>query len=382
MVEPRRVHDWEGERHATWLELFFDLVFVVAVARLAVVLHDDHDVGGFLTFLGLFVPIWWAWISFSYFADLFDEDRPIDRIAHMAAMLGAAVVAVSLSGGVSDDSTVFAGAFASMFALLAVLYWHAGRTEPAASELCRWYVAGSAVGAALWTVSLATPTPARFWLWGLAVVVNAAISGPIAYARVSAPPRQTSHMPERFGLFALVVLGESVLAVINGIDVSARSTSTVVTAVAGFVIAASIWWIYFGAFDEQAIDRALATGRRAQLRSFLYGYGHLVVYAAIAASGVGVELAIEEAGHHGEPVMLLAVALTLVIVGTSLMASGVGSLGPPAIQIAKVAAPAIGLAATAVLDRASVATVVIAVAWAVLAAVKWHVRPSRHGELS
>ncbi|MGH9211995.1 MAG: low temperature requirement protein A [Acidimicrobiales bacterium] len=371
-VERRRVHDWEESRHATWLELFYDLVFVVAVARLALLLHDDHDLGGLLTFFALFVPIWWAWISFSYFADLFDEDRPLDRIAQLAAMLGAAVVAVALSSGVSDDSTVVAAAFAAMFTLLAVLYAHAGRTEPAARELIRWYVAGSTAGASLWAASIVTPTPARYWLWGLAVVVNAMLSGPVAYARTTAPPQQVSHMPERFGLFALVVLGESVLAVVNGIDAATWGMASVVTAVAGFVIAASIWWVYFGAFDEHAIDRALASGRYAQVRSFLYGYGHLAVYAAIAATGVGVELAIEEAGHDGEPVMLLAVALTLVMVGLTIMASGVGSQGPGYVMATKAVVPPLGIVATLAFDDAAVATVVIAVCWAVLAAVKWH----------
>jgi low temperature requirement protein LtrA len=369
-VEPRRVHDWEDDRHATWLELFYDLVFVVAVARLGALLHDDHDVDGFLVFAALFVPIWWAWISFSYFADLFDEDRTLDRLAQLAAMLGAAVVAVSLSGGVADDSTVFAGAFATMFALLAALYAHAGRTAPPARELCRWYVAGSATGAGLWLVSIAVPTPGRYWLWGAAVVANALLSGPIAYARMASPPRQVSHMPERFGLFAIVVLGESVLAVVSGIEAARWSTASMVTAVAGFVIAASIWWVYFGAFDENAIDRAIAGGRHAQVRSFLYGYGHLAVYAAIAATGVGVELAIERAGHGGEPVGLLATALTLVMVGLTLMASGVGSQGPRYLMATKAAVPLVGIAAMVLLDDVALAIAVIAIAWAILAAVK------------
>ncbi len=198
-VRPRHVHDSEptGVRHATWLELFFDLAFVVAVARLAVLLHDDHDLGGFFAFAGLFVTVWWAWISYSHFADLFDEDRPLDRLAQLSAMLGAAVAAVALSDGVTADSGVLAAVFAAMFSLLAGLYAHAWRTEPAARELCRWLVAGSAVGASCWLASLAVPAPGRFWLWAAAVVANAAISGPIAHARRSAHPHQVSHMPER-----------------------------------------------------------------------------------------------------------------------------------------------------------------------------------------
>jgi low temperature requirement protein LtrA len=369
-VEPRRVHDWEDTRRATWLELFYDLVFVVAVARLAALLYLDHDVGGFLTFVALFVPIWWAWISFSYFADLFDEDRPLDRLAQLAAMFGAAVVAVSLSGGVGTDSTLFAGAFAAMFTLLALLYAHAGWTEPAARELARWYVVGSATGAMVWLASMVTPAPARYWLWGLAVVAHALLSGPIAYGRMSSPPRQVSHMPERFGLFALVVLGEAVLAVVNGIETASWEPSSVVTAVAGFVVAASIWWVYFGAFDEHAIDRAIASGRHAQIRSFLYGYGHLAVYAAMAAVGVAVQIAIERAPHDGRPVGLLAAALALVMTGMTFMAAGIGSQGPAYLVTSKAAVVLVGIAAVLVLDDVVLATAVTAAAWAAFAAVK------------
>jgi low temperature requirement protein LtrA len=370
-TQPRHVHDWEPEiRHATWLELFFDLVFVVAVSRLAHLLHDDHDLGGFFTFAGLFVPIWWAWLSYSYFADLFDEDRPLDRLAQLAAMLGAAVVAVSLEDGVADDSTLFAGAFVVMFALLAVLYAHAARTAPAARELSRWYCAGSALGASLWALSLAVPTPGRYWLWGVAVVVNALVSGPIAYARMTSPPHQVSHMPERFGLFAIVVMGEGILAVVNGVAAADWDGAAVVTAVAGFTLAASIWWVYFANFDEGVIDRALAGGRQAQLRSFFYGYGHLVVYVAIAASSVAVQLAIEASIRGGEPVVLLPLSPALVVGGFLVVAYGRGDLLMSATLVAKMAILAATVVCAFVLHDATLATVAVALGWIALAVQK------------
>jgi low temperature requirement protein LtrA len=369
---PRRVHAGEGEveRHATWLELFFDLVFVVAVARLGAVLHHDHDFGGFLTYAGLFVPIWWAWISYSYFADLFDEDRTLDRLAQFAAMLGAAVVAVALSEGVTEDSNLFAGAFVAMFALLALLYAHACRTEPAARELCRWYVVGSTTGAALWLASLAVPSPGRYWLWAAAVTANALISGPIAYARTTSPPRQVSHMPERFGLFAIVMLGEGILAVVNGIEAAHWDAAAVVTAVAGFVIASSIWWTYFSDFDEATIDRAIASGRAAQVRAFLYGYGHLVVYIGIAASGVGVQVAIESSNRGSGPGLLLPATLALVVAGFVVMGAGTGALRLTWQLAVKAGVLATGVLASLVLEEVAAATVVVALGWVLMAVLK------------
>jgi low temperature requirement protein LtrA len=161
----RRVHDWEEARHATWLELFFDLVVVVAVASLASLLHDDHSAGGIAVFAGLLVIVWWVWISFSYFADLFDNDDVLDRVAQLTAMLGAGVLAFILSGGVSEDSGALAVTNAVLFAFLAVLYLQAGREEPRARELCGWYVFGSATGSALWAASLLVATPGRYVVW-------------------------------------------------------------------------------------------------------------------------------------------------------------------------------------------------------------------------
>jgi low temperature requirement protein LtrA len=319
------IHDWEPLRRATWLELFCDLVFVVAVARLGALLHHDHSLGGILEYTGLFVAVWWLWISFSYFADLFDNDGPLHRTAQLVAALGAAILAVTIAPGFGANSARFAAIFALLLALLTGMYALMGRLEPRAAELCRWYVAGSASGALLWAASMLFPGPARYALWVVALVVNSTVSGPLAYARMRRPPRQVSHMPERFGLFTLVVLGEAVWSTVAGIAEGGWSPGAVTVAVCGFVIACGIWWVYFGAFDEAAIDRVLAAGRRAQVRSFLYGYGHLLIYVAIAATGIGVELAAEAAAHH-QPARLplFGIAQATIIAGFVLISNGVG----------------------------------------------------------
>jgi low temperature requirement protein LtrA len=319
------VHDWDDEtRHATWLELFFDLVFVAALANIGGLLHHDPTVGGAATAFGLLVTIWWAWISFSYFADLFDDDTPLHRVVQLAAMLGAIVLAVTLTDGVAEDGHIFAVTFAAMFALLAGMYAVTGRSEPRAAELCQWYTVGSAVGAVLWATSAVVPAPGRYWLWGVAVVANAAISGPIAYSRMRQPPEQVSHMPERFGLFAIVVLGEAVLSVVRGVDATDWAAASTATAVAGFVIAAGMWWIYFSGFDEQAINRAIAGGRASEVRSFVYGYGQVLVYGAVVAVGVAVQIAIERAADGEDPPAILGWGVAALIVSFLVVGLGRG----------------------------------------------------------
>jgi low temperature requirement protein LtrA len=97
-----------GGRHATWLELFFDLVFVLAIAELAHYLHDHLTVGGFLGFAFLFLPVWLVWSNFSYYADLFNVDSPFYRVAMLAAMLFSIALAVNVHGALDGGSAGFA----------------------------------------------------------------------------------------------------------------------------------------------------------------------------------------------------------------------------------------------------------------------------------
>lgn len=359
-----------AQRHATWLELFFDLVVVAAVATLGEQLHDDHSISGVLRFAGLLAVVWWVWISYSYFADLFDEDGPVDRVAQLAAMLGTAVLAVTLANGVGEGSRILALTCCALFVLLALLYATAARAEPEAAELCRWYAFGSGLGAVMWAVSAFVPVPGRWWMWGAAVVANAAVSGPIAYARMRSAPAQASHMPERFGLFTIVVLGEAVLAVVRGVDATEWATGPVVSAMAGFVVAACIWWVYFDAFDESAIDRAIEGGRRAQVRAFLYGYGHLLIFAAVVAAGAGVELGIAEAAQGDAAPALLGWASTAVIAGFVLISQGIGLSVHPVAIAAKALVVVTSVVVAVFSVPATAGAVAVAGAWLLLVLVE------------
>ncbi len=215
-------------------------------------------------------------------------------------------------------------------------------------------------------------------MWGVALTANILVSGPLAYAFVREVPRQVSHMPERFGLFAIVVLGEAVLAVVNSIDQEAGPASAV-PAVAGFVVAAGIWWVYFAGFDEQAIDRALQTGRSAQVRSFLYGYGHLLLYAAIVVCGVAVELSAEEAMAGGSAVPLLGFGVAAVIAGFLLVSQGIGLRARRGIIPAKLALAAGSVAVTLSGIGAAAATVAVAAGWVALVLLEIAVRDRSPG---
>src|SRR5919202_1348369 len=110
--EPPRLRtmqeDEEEERRATWLELFFDLVFVVAVAQASYILLDELTVSRLFAYLGVFVPIWWAWMGFTFYANRFDTDDLPYRLLILIAMLAIAALAVSPRHAVGGSSQGFA----------------------------------------------------------------------------------------------------------------------------------------------------------------------------------------------------------------------------------------------------------------------------------
>ena len=140
----------EGERHASWLELFFDLVFVVAITELSQYLVADHSAAGFLRFAALFVPVWVAWQGYMAYATRFDTDDLGFRLAYFGAMLAIAAMAV-LIGDVAHGrhSAAFAVSYVALRAIMLLLYWRAWLAVPQARVLIRFYGLGYAGGAAL-----------------------------------------------------------------------------------------------------------------------------------------------------------------------------------------------------------------------------------------
>lgn len=280
------------ERTSTWLELFFDLCFVVAVAALARGLHDEPNLEGIVRFLGLFVPVWWSWMNFTWYATAFDNDDVPYRVTLLVAMLSILGLAASVGRiGVDPAAAVsFVVAYSLMLLLIVGLFLRARRHVPAAMRpFVAFHAGGNALGAAIWLSPLLVPSPLRYVVWALGFSVE--LLSPILAVRTLDDPRvgfHPRHIAERYGLFTLIVLGESVLAVASGTAGTDWAPAAVLTAILGFVAAACIWWLYFDHVGSSGIE----LGPRPAL---YWGYDHFAVYSGIAAFGVGVQLAIEAA---------------------------------------------------------------------------------------
>lgn len=290
-----------SERHASWLELFFDLVFVLAIAELARYLHDHLTVSGFLSFVFLWVPVWWIWSGYSYFGDLFTVDTPAYRVTMLTAMLLSIAVAVNVSTALDGGSAGFALAYIALRIVLVGLYaWSWFRVREARALSSR-YVAGFALGAAMWTGSLVVAEPARYWVWGLGLAIEIATPIVAQLEVLRSAPVQRSHLPERFGLFTLVVLGESIVVTGVGVADTDWTARSVLVAALSFTVVGCAWWLYFDHVDERAFERAASGGVRALLNGFLWAYGHLLTYIGLTAMAVGIELAIDQAAEPALP---------------------------------------------------------------------------------
>jgi low temperature requirement protein LtrA len=291
-LEPPRLRttaDPGEERHATWFELYFDLVFVAAVGELASALARDPSAPVFARFAALFVVLAWAWAGFTFYANRFDTDDLIYRLAKSGAMLAIAALAVNLHRVMAGQGgTVgFAAGYVVVRSLLVALYIRARlHVRGPGRDLINIYIANFSLTTGLWLLSIFLPEPYRFVLWGLALVIDLA-TPPRAWPALAGAPIVVSHLTDRFGTFFIIVLGASVVGVVAGVAGFVFSFESWVVAGVCFVIALSLWWIYFDLADTSVLGRGVL--------GLVYVYGHFPLLGGVAAFGAGTELAITHA---------------------------------------------------------------------------------------
>jgi low temperature requirement protein LtrA len=307
-------------RRATWLELFFDLVFVAAVGQLANSLSAEPTPERFFEFLGLFVPVWWAWMGFTFYANRFDTDDVVYRLLMLLAMFAVAVLATTIPSVFAGATAGFPIAYVAVRVVLLALYARAARHVPEARALASSFLGAFGISVVIWLVSLAFEAPWAYVLWGVALAIELVAPIP-AWRLLRDAPVDRRHLPERFGLLTLIVLGESVLAVVLGVSKVSWDAGSAAAAAAGFLVAAAIWWIYFDFLDEGALTS------RGILGGLTYTYMNYFVVVGLAALGVGVKLAILAAGgdhrYDGTSWILSAgLALTMLGLGVIQLVAG------------------------------------------------------------
>ena len=293
-MQPRNPDD--AHRTATPLELFFDLVFVVALAQAASGLHhavaDAHAVEGIVGYLLAFFGIWWAWMNFTWFASAYDVDDAPYRVLVFVQMTGALIFAAGVPALAELDLTGAVAGYVVMRVALVVQWIRAGRGDPERRACAHRYAVGISAAQAGWVLLLFAPE--GLVLPGFVALVVVELLVPAwAEARMRTP-WHPHHIAERYGLMTIIVLGESVLAATIAIQAALAGGEALVdvlpTIAGGLLILYSMWWIYF----DRPVHDLLTSLRRA----FVWGYGHYFVFAAAAAVGAGLAVSVDVATGH------------------------------------------------------------------------------------
>lgn len=287
----------EPGRSASTLELFFDLVFVVAVSIASVQLHHalsaGHVLDGLVTYGLVFFGIWWAWMNFTWFATSFDTDDWLYRVLTIVQMAGVLVLAAGVEPVFTEaDHTLSVLGYVVMRLAMVVQWLRASRSDASVRHVARVHAGGIAVLQVLWLAQLALPeVPGRVALVALLV---AEVAVPVVAQRRGTTPWHPHHIAERYGLFTLILLGESLLASANAIIEAIHDTaalgSLVSIAVLVVVVTAALWWIYFWPPHHRSVTDPGGTLR--------YGYVHYFVLAAAGALSAGIEVEIDVLTGH------------------------------------------------------------------------------------
>jgi low temperature requirement protein LtrA len=285
----------EEEKRVSWAELFFDLVFVVAVTQISGVLERDHHWGALLRALVLFVPIYWLWVGTSIQTNLQDTSRPLLRIRIFAIALAAIFMALALPE-----------AYGRLGLLFALSYW-VGRlvlgiglvivSLQARRLPINPYSVSMVLTGPMLVVGALVHGDAREVVWGAAAFID--LSTPtVLRPRLRAMHLNAGHLAERFGLFVLIALGESVVAVGTSVDAHDLHAAQGLAVAAAFALSCGLWWVYFH-FAADAMRHAMATAKvQLDITRLVLSYGHLAFIGAIILVAVGMRESIVEPTHH------------------------------------------------------------------------------------
>ncbi|HET6987674.1 MAG TPA: low temperature requirement protein A, partial [Kribbella sp.] len=270
-----------------------------AAAQLAHAIVEDHAAQGLLGYLMVFFAIWWAWMNFTWFASSYDTDDVPYRLLTMVQMAGVLVLAAGVPAAAdhSDYLLITIGYFIMRIGLI-TQWLRASFEDPASRRTARRYALGIGVLQVGWILRLFLSEAVTSDAVLVAAFVVLAM-GELAVPRWAERPRPTNwhphHIAERYGLFTIILLGEALLAATNAVrrtvEATEASADLITVAASGLVIVFALWWLYF----LHPAGPGLEDRRDA---SYRWGYGHYGIFAALAALGSGLEVAVEQTGHE------------------------------------------------------------------------------------
>jgi low temperature requirement protein LtrA len=296
----------DGER-VTPLELFFDLVFVLALTQCTTLIARTPTWEGMLKGLLVLGMLWWSWTGYAWLTSVVDPEEGAVRLAMFAAMAAFLVAALCVPGAFGSEALLFAGGYAAVRAAHIVLFMIASRDDAGLRQSVLGLAASTAIGVGLLIAAAFCDGALQLGLWGLALVLD--MGGPFLFG-ADGWKLVPGHFAERHGAIVIIALGESIVAIGIGARASIGA-GVVLAAVLGVAIAAALWWAYF---DVVAIVAARRLGRAApgrernEIARDSYSYLHLPMVAGIALIAVGTKRALL---HVDDPLKFVPAAAML-----------------------------------------------------------------------
>jgi low temperature requirement protein LtrA len=320
----------EGHRASTPLELLYDLTIVVgfgtAADQLAHYVAEDHVGAGVGGFVFAAFAVSWAWLNYSWFASAYDTDDWLFRLATMVQMVGVIVLSLglpqmfaSIDHGDTLDNRVMVAGYVVMRVALVSLWWLVSREDKERDRAARSYMVTIGTAQAGWIAVAVAGLSVTASLAAFALLIVLELAGPAIAERKTRTPWHPGHIAERYSLLVIITLGEVILGTVASLNAVVHgptgwSVDAALVAIAGVGLTFGCWWMYFAVPWAAPIARHPARG-------FPFGYGHLVIFAALASMGAGLHVAafaLEDKATIGSLATVLSVAIPVAVYGIML----------------------------------------------------------------
>jgi low temperature requirement protein LtrA len=288
-----------AERRTAPVELLWDLVFAFAITRVTTLLAADLSWGGFGHATLALALVWWAWSAFAWVTNAQDPDAPSVRATLLGASVLIFIAGLALPRAFGGEAPLFAGTYAGVRLLHLALYVDASRRGQASLSAIAGFASTACIGMALLVAGSLAGHAVRIALWVAAAAIDYA--GPAWLTRDRLRQLQevaVAHFAERYSLFVIICLGESIVAIGIGASGQPLSTAVVAAVTAALLITIGLWWTYFDRFAAVAEERLRRHDDPVIAAADAYSYLHLVLVAGIIIFAVGARIATARAALH------------------------------------------------------------------------------------
>ncbi|HEX2338922.1 MAG TPA: low temperature requirement protein A [Vicinamibacterales bacterium] len=307
------------DQKVTFVELFFDLVFVYCVTQVVTLLHGHIDWQSAGSALLVFWLVWWAWTQFTWALNAANTEHPRIQVITLLATAIAFLLAVGIPGALGRDALWFAGPYVALRVVGLLAYDLVASRDAAQRKAVRIFALVSITGLVAVMAGAAAGGLTLYWMWGLAIVLDLIAAG--IGGQLEGWNLHPEHFVERHGLIVIIALGETLIVAAAGLVGATRTPAVIATGVLAVAVTCGLWWSYFR-HAREALEHALAT-RTGTARSRLARDVFSVLHFPMLCGVIAIAAATEAALAHPEAVLsadlrgALGVGAMLFICGTA-----------------------------------------------------------------